>query len=381
MKKNALRNPVTGSGRLMQLFGIVTLVVVFTACRQGGAAGVMDKTYEGEGDNLERVVQELVAPPMLPKHDQEAIGGPKIVEVTLTIAEKKIEIAPGDSVWAMTFNGSVPGPIIVVHQDDFVELTLKNPATNTQIHNIDFHAATGEMGGGDISMVNPGQQVKFRFRATRAGVFVYHCAPGGMMVPMHVVSGMNGAIMVLPREGLKDEKGNPVTYDKAYYIAEQDFYLPKDANGKYKYIATPQQSMQEMEGAIKTLTPTHIVFNGHKTALIGKKALTANVGDKVLFITSQASRDTRIHLIGGHADLYWPEGKFNNRPYTDLETWAIPGGSAAAALYKFREPGTYVYLNHNLIEAFAFGAIAQIKVEGKWDNSLMKQIDKPGPIK
>ena len=381
MKKNALKNPVTGSNRLMQLFGIIILVVVFAACRQGGAAGVMEKTYEGEGDNLERVVQEMVAPPMLPKHDQVAIGGPKIIEVTLTIAEKKIEIAPGDSVWAMTFNGSVPGPMIVVHQDDFVELTLKNPATNTQLHNIDFHAATGEMGGGDISEVNPGQQVKFRFRATRPGVFVYHCAPGGMMVPMHVVSGMNGAIMVLPREGLKDEKGNPVTYDKAYYIAEQDFYLPKDANGKYKNIATPQQSMQEMEGAIKTLIPTHIVFNGHKTALIGRRALTAKVGENVLFITSQANRDTRIHLIGGHADLYWPAGKFNNRPYTDLETWAIPGGSAGAALYKFREPGTYVYLNHNLIEAFAFGAIAQIKVEGEWDNSLMKQIEKPGPVK
>jgi nitrite reductase (NO-forming) len=271
--------------------------------------------------------------------------------------------------------------MIVVHQDDFVELTLKNPATNTQIHNIDFHAATGKMGGGDISTINPGQQVKFRFRATRTGVFVYHCAPGGMMVPMHVVSGMNGAIMVLPREGLKDEKGNPVTYDKAYYIAEQDYYLPKDADGKFKNIATPQQSMQEMETAIKTLTPTHIVFNGRKGALIGKNALTAKVGEKVLFITSQANRDTRIHLIGGHADLYWPGGKFNNQPYTDLETWSIPGGSAAAALYKFREPGTYVYLNHNLIEAFAFGAIAQIKVEGEWDNSLMKQIEKPGAIK
>ena len=201
------------------------------------------------------------------------------------------------------------------------------------------------------------------------------------MVPMHVVSGMNGAIMVLPREGLKDEKGNSVTYDKAFYIAEQDFYLPKDADGKFKNIATPQQSMQEMEGAIKTLIPTHIVFNGNRTALIGKRALTAKVGDKVLFITSQANRDTRIHLIGGHADLYWPAGKFNNQPYTDLETWAIPGGSAAAALYKFREPGTYVYLNHNLIEAFEFGAIAQIKVEGEWDNNLMKQIGKPGPIK
>ena len=381
MKKDAVKKPVTGTNPLLQSFMVITLVVLFAACKQGSSTSVISQTFEGNGDDLERVTQEMVAPPLLPKHQQVAAGGPKIVEVTLVIAEKKIEIAPGDSIWAMTFNGSVPGPMIVVHQDDFVELTLKNPATNTQIHNIDFHAATGEMGGGDISMVNPGQQVKFRFRATRPGVFVYHCAPGGMMVPMHVVSGMNGVIMVLPREGLRDEKGNPVTYDKAFYIAEQDFYLPKDADGKFKNIATPQQSMQEMERAIKTLIPTHIVFNGNRTSLIGKKALTVNVGEKVLFITSQANRDTRIHLIGGHADLYWPGGKFNNRPYTDLETWAIPGGSAAAALYKFREPGTYVYLNHNLIEAFAFGAIAQIKVEGEWDNSLMKQIEKPGPVK
>ncbi len=192
---------------------------------------------------------------------------------------------------------------------------------------------------------------------------------------------MNGAIMVLPREGLKDENGNPVKFDRAYYIAEQDFYLPKDKNGKIKNIATPQESIQEIAESIKTLMPTNIVFNGKQGALLGKNALTANVGEKVLFITSQANRDTRIHLIGGHADLYWPGGKFNNKPLTDFETWSVPGGSAAAALYKFREPGTYLLLNHNLIEAFDFGAMAQVKVSGNWDSTLMKQVQKPAPIK
>jgi len=143
-------------------------------------------------------------------------------------------------------------------------------------------------------------------------------------VPIHVTSGMNGAIMVLPREGLKDENGNPVKFDRAYYIAEQDYYLPKDKNGKIKNIATPQESIQEIAESVKTLMPTNIVFNGRQGALLGKNALTANVGEKVLFITSQANRDTRIHLIGGHADLYWPGGKFNNKPLTDFETWSVP---------------------------------------------------------
>lgn len=367
-------------------FMLLGAVAFLASCGGTGGGGfgagdpVVDREYSGDGEGLERVKQEMVAPPMVPVHDQVAKDGPKIIEVEFVIEEKKMEIAPGDSIWAMTFNGFVPGPLIVAHEGDFVELTLKNPATNALEHNIDFHAATGMMGGGDISIVKPGEQVTFRFRAHRAGTFVYHCAPGGMMTPMHVVSGMNGAIMVLPREGLKDEHGNLVEYDKAYYIVEQDYYLPKDEDGNYKNIATPQESMQEMEKSIRTLIPSHIVFNGRRNSLTGRNSLTANVGDKVLMISAQANRDTRLHLIGGHADLYWPMGKFHNRPYVDLETWHIPGGSAGAALYKFREPGDYAFVNHNLIEAIAFGAIAMFKVEGEWDDALMKEVSKAAPI-
>ena len=54
------------------------------------------------------------------------------------------------------------------------------------------------------------------------------------MIPWHVVSGMNGAIMVLPRDGLKDGDGKPLRYDRIYYVGENDFYVPRDENGKYK---------------------------------------------------------------------------------------------------------------------------------------------------
>ncbi len=367
---------ITKHGKIL----VLLLVIGFSACKNNNTSSVMDAKFEGTGDDLQRVTQELVAPPNLPKFDQVDKDGPKVIQVTMTVIEKKIEVKPGDSIWAFTYNGSVPGPMIVAHQNDFVELTLKNPATNSQTHNIDFHAATGEMGGGDISLVNPGQQVVFRFRCTRAGVFIYHCAPGGTMTPAHIVSGMNGAIMVLPREGLKDENGNSVKFDKAYYFAEQDYYLPKDKDGKVLNIATPQESIKDIQESMKSLQPTNIVFNGREGSMIGKNALTAKVGENVLFITSQANRDTRIHLIGGHADLFWPGGKFNNKPYTDFETWAIPAGSAAAALYKFREPGTYAIVNHNLIEALVYGAVGQIKVTGNFDSTLMKVIKKQSPV-
>ena len=40
--------------------------------------------------DLPRVTQEMVAPPFLPKHDQLAEGGPKVVEVRFVIEEKKM---------------------------------------------------------------------------------------------------------------------------------------------------------------------------------------------------------------------------------------------------------------------------------------------------
>lgn len=354
---------------------VIASLTLAAACTRGAVEGT------GAGaESLERVTQTLVAPPFAPVHDQVAKGPPKVVQVRMVIEEKLIQAGDGAQIWAMTFNGSVPGPLIVVHQDDYVELTLVNPATNTLMHNIDFHAATGALGGGELTHVAPGQEVVLRFKATKAGVFIYHCAPGGTMIPWHVVSGMNGAIMVLPRDGLKDAAGRLVTYDKAYYIGEQDFYLPRDASGKFKQYANPSAGMNDMLAVMKTLLPTHVVFNGAVGALTGDNSLTAKVGEKVLFIHSQANRDSRPHLIGGHGDLVWRGGSFTDVPATGLETWFVEGGSAVAALYEFKQPGLYVYLNHNLIEAVLLGAAAHVKVEGEWNNDLMQQMAKPRPI-
>ncbi|MFQ5512868.1 MAG: copper-containing nitrite reductase [Myxococcota bacterium] len=369
--------------------GILTMAIGTTA-----ASSRADVPSKAEG--LERVTQTLVKPPLVPEHSQKAEGRPKIVAVRLEVSEKKMVIDPaGTTIYGLTFMGSVPGPLIVVHQDDYVELTLVNPSgrgifygvpgpkdrkPNIMSHNIDLHAVTGALGGAGLTLVAPGQEATIRFRATKPGVFVYHCAPGGAMIPYHVVSGMNGAIMVLPRDGLKDQSGRPLHYDRAYYIGEQDFYVPKDANGNYKQFDSPAAAMADTLEVMKTNEPSHVVFNGAVGALTGEHALTARVGETVLFIHSQANRDTRPHLIGGHGDYVWPSGSFGDPPRTNLETWFIAGGSAGAALYKFRQPGLYVYLNHNLIDAILKGAAAHVKVEGEWNNDLLEQIKKPGPI-
>jgi nitrite reductase (NO-forming) len=370
------RRTLLGAAAFAGVFGAVLASVPGKAEEAGITTGpAPDLTA------LPRVKVDLVAPPHVHAHEQVAVGGPKVVEFEMTIEEKKLIVDDyGTEVQAMTFNGSVPGPLMVVHEGDYVELTLINPATNSLQHNIDFHSATGALGGGGLTLINPGELVKLRWKATRPGVFVYHCAPGGPMIPWHVVSGMNGAIMVLPREGLKDGTGKPLTYDRVYYIGEQDFYVPRDADGNFKTYESAGDAYEDTVAVMRTLTPSHEVFNGAVGALTGDNALAAEAGETVLIIHSQANRDTRPHLIGGHGDYVWNTGKFRNAPEVDLETWHIPGGCAGAALYKFLQPGIYAYVNHNLIEAVELGATAHFKVGGEWNDDLMTQVLPPTPI-
>ncbi len=325
-----------------------------------------------------RVKQELVAPPFAPEHEQVASGGPKIIEIYMETTEKLMVVDEdtGASVWALTYNGSVPGPLIICHEGDMVELTLRNPVDSVMEHNIDFHASTGALGGGGLTHVYPGEETVLRWKATKPGCFTYHCAPGGAMIPYHVTHGMNGAVMVLPRDGLKDAEGNPLRYDSIAYIGEQDYYLPKDEFGDFQQYEAAGDDYADSLEAMRTLTPTHCVFNGAVGALTGENALQAKVGETVLMIHNQANRDSRPHLIGGHGNYVW-ETSFSDPPLTGLETWFVRGGTAMAAMYTFEQPGVYAYVNHNLIEATLLGAAAHFVVEGSWDNALMEQVVAP----
>ena len=381
-------NKAQGSRRgFLKTTGLASLATLAGAsavqASEGEAAPEMkaNPVTAAEIAKLPRVKQTLVAPPFLPEHEQVVDGQPRVIEVTLPIIEKKMQIDDeGTEIWALTFGGSVPGPMIVAHEGDYVEITLQNLPANAMEHNIDFHSATGALGGGAITKVMPGEQVVMRWKATKPGVFVYHCAPGDVMIPYHVLHGMSGAVMVLPRDGLKDAHGKPYRYDRAYYIGEQDYYIPRDENGAYKKYENAGDDMAESLDVMRTLTPTHEVFNGKVGALTGENAMKAKVGETVLFIHAQATRDTRPHLIGGHGDQVWEAGSFNDKPDTNLETWLIRGGSAGAMGYTFQQPGIYAYVNHNLIEAVLLGATAHVVVEGDWNDDLMTQVQKPGPI-
>ena len=135
----------------------------------GGLVSLLPALGFAEELNLPREKVTLVAPPFVHAHEQATTAGPKIIEFRLVVQEKPVVIDDaGTTVQAMTFNGSIPGPLMVVHEGDYVELTLVNPFSNSMTHNIDFHAATGGLGGGTLTLVNPGEEAVLRFKATRA---------------------------------------------------------------------------------------------------------------------------------------------------------------------------------------------------------------------
>ena len=371
---------LAGAAAMSGTFANAATVQPTLAPRQRVTPATQDGTPLPKGiDEYERVRQILVPPPFAPAHEQIASGPPRIVEIELITEERLMVVDDSTDVeiWALTYNGSVPGPLIIVHQDDDVEVTLKNPASSMLEHNIDFHSATGALGGGGLTHVYPGEECVLRWKATKAGVFTYHCAPGGEMIPYHVCHGMNGTIMVLPRGGLTDAAGAPLSYDRIAYFGEQDYYLPRDETGAYIHYELAGDDYGDSIEAMRTLVPTHSVFNGAVGALTGAQAVKAKVGETILMLHNQANRDTRPHLIGGHGDFVWEAGSFSDPPQTGLETWFIRGGSSGAAMYTFEQPGTYAYVNHNLIEAVLLGAVAHIIAEGEWNNELMEQVVPP----
>ena len=82
------------------------------------AAVVITTPTLAQNLNLSRQKVELVAPPFVHPHERATRRGPRIMEVRL-VAEEKVYVIDdrGTKLKAMTFNGSIPAPLLVVEGD------------------------------------------------------------------------------------------------------------------------------------------------------------------------------------------------------------------------------------------------------------------------
>lgn len=266
----------------------------------------------------------------------------RLHRVRLVISETEREVAPGVRQTVWSYNGTVPGPILHGRVGDRFEITLVNDGSIG--HSIDFHAGALAPDR-PMRTIAPGESLVYRFTATRAGVWMYHCST----VPMstHIAAGLFGAVVIEPP--------NLPPVDRSYVLVQSEMYFGPQGG-------TPDAA------AIQAGKPDTVVFNGYPDQY-SHQPLTAEVGERVRIWALDAgpNRPLSLHVVGGQFDRVWSEGRWlvgsASAPAVDTGAQVLPllpaqGGFAELT---FTEPGHYPVVNHVMSDAER-GARGMIRV-------------------
>lgn len=266
--------------------------------------------------------------------------------VTLVAEAAQVQIAPGVTYDAWTFNGTVPAPTIFVKQCEQVHFTLIN--NDTMAHSIDFHAA--EVNWATVyAPVAPGDSLSFDFTPAFPGIFMYHC--GVPPVLEHIGNGMYGVIVV---NGTGAEALPPAPGGQ-YVLIESEFYLNSSPNPDGTYSGNYSKML--------AATPDYVVFNGESFQYM-TSPLVVNPNQLVrLFVFNEGPNIWEaFHVIGGIMDTVYIDGNPANVLHGQQTVNIPPAGGAIVDMY-FRDPGgENPFVNH----AFAYaqkGAIGVFRVE------------------
>ncbi|PYE53876.1 multicopper oxidase domain-containing protein [Deinococcus yavapaiensis] len=265
--------------------------------------------------------------PLAPAQPQKG----KIVEFKLEAKLAKLTLPSGETKEVWTFNNSVPGPVLRVHQGDTVRFTLTNRDPNMD-HGLDFHAGQMDMGQYHKA-IKPGESITFDWVAHYPGVFLYHCSAGPVI--MHVANGMFGAVIVDPPG--YTPKG------KEYVLVQHEWYK----NGTDL-------------GALIHEEPEALAFNGIP-AQYTTAPLTAKPNETVrlYFVNAGINNTSAFHVIGTIFDKVLLDGNPKNTLYGVQTVSVAPGGALVAELSA--AAGSYAILSHSLRDAMK-GALGILKV-------------------
>jgi nitrite reductase (NO-forming) len=304
-----------------------------------------------------------VAPEMPPPADR---SDQAIVDVTFEVVENVSTIDPAGGTkhdtWGYRLvdgpDGLVvgtPGPVIRARVGDVLRFTIINPEGNSNPHNVDFHAVTGQGGGAEATTVNPGETRTIEARLLYPGFFMYHCAYGD--VPAHIAHGMSGGILVDPQTPLP-------AVDHEWYIVQAEYYT---ADGNTRQLD---------RAAVTDEDPTHVVFNGAVGALTDDNALGMAVGERsrIYFVNAGLNLSSNFHPIGSHWDTVYPEAALLNAPLRGSQTTLVPAGGGTVVELEGQVPMTVLLVDHALARAFDKGAIGQITISGDDDADIFEEV-------
>jgi nitrite reductase (NO-forming) len=253
--------------------------------------------------------------------------------------EVPLRISDDTVVAAWTFEGDIPGPIVHCRVGDTVEFTLTNDASIP--HSMDFHASQVNPKEAFKSVVK-GQSHKFKYKPKYAGAFLYHC--GTAPVLMHIGSGMFGAIIVSPREGLAPAK--------EFVLVQNEYYLADAANGV---------RASDYPKMLNTL-PDIVCFNGRPNQYV-KEPIKVKVGDRVRFwvVSAGPSHPCSFHMVGEQFDTVYL-GSPPGSAIRGVQTFSVPPGGGMVFELVCDVAGEFPFVNHGFGHGQK-GAIGFLDVE------------------
>jgi nitrite reductase (NO-forming) len=291
----------------------------------------------------------------------------KVKPVLLVAKEVVVDVAPDNALHpggikynAMTFNGTIPAPVIAVDQGDTLRITLRNDGK--AIHSLDFHAGLGPSEAVGSGALKPGESKTWDLKADEAGAWMYHCGADGLNgVWEHIANGMYGAVVVHPTNE-RPAKEFYLTFSELYNTADQGPFKGANATGSFDLVKfiTDQPDLVLTNGmahkyvpAVGTiaklpLNPDAQVFKVKPGELTRWYILNPGPNDGVAF-----------HFISGQIDVHdgFIRDRYGTQDMND-ETWWIPPGSASVIESTFPEEGLYVGVDHAMKDVVKGGAFA-----------------------
>ena len=251
------------------------------------------------------------------------------VTIQMYTEETTVNVAPGTPFHAWTFDGTVPGPVLLLRQGDRVSLTLHN-LDPLMAHSIDLHAA---LLAPNLNFVDvpPGRSRTIHFVASVPGVFLYHCESAPML--QHIAMGMYGAVVVT-------QKAMPAP---RAVVVQSEFYLPPT----YDNMLNGQ--------------PSYVVFNGQVDRMVSHP-LRATVGRPltIAFVNAGPNESSAFHVVGSTLRTVDLSGNPADALH-DVQTVDVPPGDGILATLTFAQPGVYPFVSHDMRQ-FARGAMGHIVV-------------------
>jgi len=266
----------------------------------------------------------------------------RVHRVTLTVREVELEVAPGIRQKRWTYNNSAPAPTLHGKVGDIFDVTLINEGSMG--HSVDFHASQVDPQSA-MRTIQPGERLRYRFRAERSGIWMYHCST--MPMTAHIAAGMAGAVIIEPDD--------LPTVDRSFVLVQSEAYVAGDGRTR----------IAEVDGqAIADERPTFVTFNGIANQY-DARPLAVRKGERVRIwvLNAGPNRSSSFHIVGEQFDTVYLEGTYllrNGRGALD-SAGTTTSGSQVLALGAAQ--GGFVELDADVVGRYPFVSHAMIDAE------------------